>query len=175
MWTWTLVRFVHVTGAAVWLRIQVTLLVLVPALRRQLPPDQVREVVRRAGRSLAIVGGTALLMVAASGIALARHESSAKAHAGVVGLKEAILVAMIVLLGGMRAVGVYVHVMIGLGLVMILIYGHLVASPLKRLRAAVAASDWPGAGAAMTMARRLVGINLVLGLVTITVAVLGRG
>jgi uncharacterized membrane protein len=58
---------------------------------------------------------------------------------------------------------------------MILIYGHLVASPLKRLRAAVAASDWPGAGAAMTMARRLVGINLVLGLVTITVAVLGRG
>jgi len=84
-------------------------------------------------------------------------------------------IAMIVLLGGMRAVGVYVHVMIGLGLVMILIYGHLVASPLKRLRAAVAASDWPGAGAAMTMARRLVGINLVLGLVTITVAVLGRG
>lgn len=98
-------RFVHVTGAAVWLGIQVTLLVLVPALRRQLSPDQVREVVRKAGRSLAIVGGTALLMVAASGIALARHESSAKAHAGVVGLKEAILVAMIVLLGGHA----YVH------------------------------------------------------------------
>jgi uncharacterized membrane protein len=84
-------------------------------------------------------------------------------------------IAMIVLLGGMRAVGVYVHVMIGLGLVMILIYGHLVASPLKRLRAAVAAADWPSAGTAMTMARRLVGVNLVLGLATITVAVLGRG
>jgi uncharacterized membrane protein len=82
---------------------------------------------------------------------------------------------MIVLLGGMRAVGTYVHVMIGLGLVMILIYGHLAASPLKRLRAAVAVSDWPSAGAAMTVARRLVGVNLVLGLVTITVAVLGRG
>jgi len=49
-------------------------------------------------------------------------------------------IAMIVLLGGMRAVGVYVHVMIGLGLVMILIYGHLVASPLKRLRSAIAAT-----------------------------------
>ena len=84
-------------------------------------------------------------------------------------------IAMIVLLGGMRAVGIYVHVMIGLGLVMILVYGHLVASSLKRLRAAVAASDWPSAGTAMTMARRLVGVNLVLGLVTITVAVLGRG
>jgi len=84
-------------------------------------------------------------------------------------------IAMIVLLGGMRAVGLYVHVMIGLGVLMILIYGHLVASPLKRLRAAVAASDWPSAGAAMTMARRLVAVNLVLGLATMTVAVLGRG
>jgi predicted Na+-dependent transporter len=100
MWTWTLVRFVHVTGAAVWLGIQVTLLVLVPTLRRQLSPERVREIVRKAGRSLAIVGATALLMIAASGIALARHESSAKAHPGVVGLKEAILVAMIVLLAG---------------------------------------------------------------------------
>ena len=93
-------RFVHVTGAAIWLGVQVTLLVLVPALRRQLPPEQVREIVRKAGRSLAIVGGPALLMIAASGIALARHESSAKAHPGVVGLKEAILVAMIVLVAG---------------------------------------------------------------------------
>ena len=100
MWTWTLVRFVHVAGAAVWLGMQVTLLVLVPALRRQLPADQVREIVRKAGRSLAIVGGIALLMIAASGVALARHESSAKAHPGVVGLKEALLIAIVVLLGG---------------------------------------------------------------------------
>jgi hypothetical protein len=60
----------------------------------------VREIVRKAGRSLAIVGGTALLMIAVSGVALARHESSAKAHPGVVGLKEALLVAIVVLLGG---------------------------------------------------------------------------
>ncbi len=93
-------RFVHLTGAAIWLGMQVTLLVLVPALRRQLPAEQVREVVRKAGRSLAIVGGTALVMVAASGVALARHESSAKAHPGVVGLKEALLIAIVVLLGG---------------------------------------------------------------------------
>lgn len=93
-------RFVHVTGAAVWLGIQVTLLVLVPALRRQLPAEQVREIVRKAGRSLAIVGGTALILIAASGIALARHEASAEAHPGVVGLKEAVMVAMVVLLGG---------------------------------------------------------------------------
>ena len=84
-------------------------------------------------------------------------------------------IAMIMLLGGMRAVGVYVHVMTGLGLLMILLYGHLVASPLRRLRAAVAANDWPGGGAAMTTARRLVGVNLVLGVVTMTIAILGQG
>jgi hypothetical protein len=100
MWTWTLVRFVHVTGAAVWLGIQVTLLVLVPAMRRQLPAEQVREIVRRAGRSLAVVGGAALLMIAASGIALARHDRSADAHPGVVGLKEGLLIAIVVLLSG---------------------------------------------------------------------------
>ena len=93
-------RFVHVAGAAIWLGMQVTLLVLVPALRRQLPAEQVREVVRKTGRSLAIVGATALLMIAASGVALARHESSAKAHPGVVGLKEGLLVAIVILLGG---------------------------------------------------------------------------
>lgn len=84
-------------------------------------------------------------------------------------------IAMIVLLGGMRAVGISVHAMIGLGLLMILIYGHLAGSSLKRLRASVAANDWPSAGVAMITARRLVGVNLVLGLVTIMVAALGRG
>jgi hypothetical protein len=39
-------------------------------------------------------------MIAASGIALARHESSARAHSGVVGLKEGLLVAIVVLLSG---------------------------------------------------------------------------
>ncbi len=83
--------------------------------------------------------------------------------------------AMIVMLGGMRAVGLSVHVMTGLGVLMILVYGHLVASPLRRLKKAVAASDWPAGGAAMATARRLVGVNLILGLVTLTIAVLGHG
>jgi FtsH-binding integral membrane protein len=104
MWTWTLVRFVHLVGAGVWLGMQVTLAVLVPALRRMLPAEQVREVVRRAGRSLAITGVAALVAVAASGAALARHEDSATTHSGVVDLKTGILIAMVALLGGHAAV-----------------------------------------------------------------------
>jgi hypothetical protein len=104
MWAWTLVRFVHLVAAATWLGMQVTLLVLVPALRRRLPPEQVRAVVRGAGRSLAIAGGTALLALAVSGVALGRHEASAAAHPGVVDLKEALLVAIVALLAGHAAV-----------------------------------------------------------------------
>jgi putative copper export protein len=104
MWTWTLVRFVHLAAAATWLGMQVTLLVLVPALRRRLPADEVRAVVRGAGRSLAIAGGTALVALAASGIALRGHSDSASAHPGVVDLKEALLVAIVVLLAGHAAV-----------------------------------------------------------------------
>ena len=143
--------WLHLLGVVVWVGgMFFAHMALRPAAQALPPPQRLPLLAAALSRFVAWTAAAILLLVA-SGI------------------------AMIVLLGGMRAVGVYVHVMIGLGLVMILIYGHLVASPLKRLRAAVAASDWPGAGAAMTMARRLVGINLVLGLVTITVAVFGRG
>ena len=81
---------------------------------------------------------------------------------------------LIVLLGGMGAVGTAVHAMTGLGVLMMLLYGHIVAGPFRRLRAAAAAGAWEPAGAAMAQVRKLVAVNLVLGLITITIAVLGR-
>lgn len=83
-------------------------------------------------------------------------------------------IALIAMVGGMAQVGWWVHAMTGLGILMMLVYAHLVAAPLRRLRAAVAAAQWERAGAAMGQARKLVAANLVLGLVTITIAVLGR-
>ena len=62
MGTWALVRFLHVAAAATWLGMQVALFVLVPALRRMLPPERVSEVVRAAGIRLAIVAAIALLV-----------------------------------------------------------------------------------------------------------------
>jgi uncharacterized membrane protein len=81
---------------------------------------------------------------------------------------------MIFGLGGFGAVGASVHAMTALGLVMASIFGYIVSVPFPRVRVAVAATDWPAAGAAMTQVRRLVGVNLMLGLVTFTVAVLGH-
>src|SRR5687767_7763688 len=54
------------------------------------------------------------------------------------------------------------------------IYGFIMAVPFPRVRAGVAAGNWQVAGEALSQVRRLVGVNLVLGLVTITVAVLGH-
>jgi uncharacterized membrane protein len=46
--------------------------------------------------------------------------------------------------------------------------------PLRTLRAAVAARDWPRAGGAMPRIRQLVAVNLVLGIAVIAVAYLAR-
>ena len=100
MGTWALVRFLHVAAAATWLGMQVALFLLVPVLRRMLPPERVRDVVRAAGMRLAIVAAVALPTIAVTGVALGRHEPAAAEHPGVVTLKQALLVAMVVLLAG---------------------------------------------------------------------------
>lgn len=65
------------------------------------------------------------------------------------------------------------HAMLALGVVMMLIFAHLYFAPFRRLRQGVAATDWTKAGAALNQIRKMVGINLGLGLLTIAVATLG--
>jgi uncharacterized membrane protein len=77
-------------------------------------------------------------------------------------------------LGGMQAVGPHVHAMFGLGLLMMLMLGHIWFVPLKRLRLAVAGGHWADAGKALAQLRMFIGVNLVLGLVVIAVASGGR-
>lgn len=76
--------------------------------------------------------------------------------------------------GGMAGAGLYVHVMLGLGLLMMGIYLHVFFAPYNRLKAAVAAGDWPAGGKALGQIRRLVGINTLLGMLTIAVGAGGR-
>ncbi len=76
--------------------------------------------------------------------------------------------------GGLDTAPLYVHVMNGVGTLMILIYLHVYFAPFARLRRAVAAEDWPAGGRALGQIRRLVGLNLILGLLVIAVASGGR-
>lgn len=67
----------------------------------------------------------------------------------------------------------FVHLMLLSGLVMIAIFAHVYFAPYTRLKHAVSTADWPAGGAALGQIRRLVGINLLLGVLTVTLAGLG--
>ena len=79
-----------------------------------------------------------------------------------------------ILFGGMGNVPLYVNLMLGLGVVMMLLYLHLLFAPYKRLRRAVDAGAWPEAGKALHQIRMLVGVNTVIGVIVIIVGGTGR-
>ncbi len=76
--------------------------------------------------------------------------------------------------GGMGSVGLHIHLMQGLGWLMILMYLHVFFAPFKRLKQAVAASDWPAAGKQLNQIRVIIGTNTLLGLVVIAIGAGGR-
>lgn len=76
--------------------------------------------------------------------------------------------------GGMANVGLHVHLMQGLGWLMILLYMHVFFAPFKKLKLRVIEGNWPEAGAQLNRIRRTIGINLILGLVVIAIASGGR-
>ena len=76
--------------------------------------------------------------------------------------------------GGMGAVGLYVHAMLGLGMLMMLIFFHVFFAPYGRLKRAVAAQDWPAGGKALSQIRMMVGINTLIGLLTFAIGAAGR-
>lgn len=76
--------------------------------------------------------------------------------------------------GGMKNTGGHVHLMLTLGIVMILLFLHLFFAPYRKLNKALAAGNLPLAGEQLNRIRRLVGINLILGLITAITAGAGR-
>ncbi len=76
--------------------------------------------------------------------------------------------------GGMASVGLHVHLMQGLGWLMILLYTHLYFAPFRKLKDAVITGDWPEGGRQLSRIRRTVGINLLIGLAVIAIAAGGR-
>jgi uncharacterized membrane protein len=67
------------------------------------------------------------------------------------------------------------HAMAGLGVLMMLNFGHIRFALYPRIRRAVQAERWPDGARAAGSVRVLVLINLALGVLTVAMAVLGRG
>jgi uncharacterized membrane protein len=77
-------------------------------------------------------------------------------------------------LGGFGAAGVHVHVMQATGLLMIALFLHLYFAPWPRLRRALEAGDDQLAARQLAQIRRIVAINLALGLITAAIGASGR-
>lgn len=76
--------------------------------------------------------------------------------------------------GGLGHLGVHIHIMQGLGILMILIFLHLYFAPYQRLSHAVTLGDFETAGRELARIRRIIATNLSLGLIVIVVAASGR-
>lgn len=76
--------------------------------------------------------------------------------------------------GGMAGAGWHIHAMQGLGIVMFLLFFHVYFAPFRRLKLAVASDDTEEAGRRVGQIRKLVGINLVLGLIVVAIGSGGR-
>lgn len=76
--------------------------------------------------------------------------------------------------GGMAGIGWHVHVMQGLGLLMMLLFLHVYFAPFRRLKQAVENGDPQEGQRRVGQIRKLVGINLILGLVVVVIGSGGR-
>lgn len=68
----------------------------------------------------------------------------------------------------------YIHIMMGLGIIMMLIFMHVFFAPYNRLRKAVEKNSWDEAGKSLAQIRMLIGINLSIGIITILVGTAGK-
>lgn len=68
----------------------------------------------------------------------------------------------------------HVHAMHGLGLIMVLVFLGVFFLPFRRLREAVDTQDWQRGSEALSGVRRLVAVNLVLGVLVVVIASGGR-
>jgi len=139
---WTLIKFAHLASAIVWMGgMAFMLYALRPAIGMLTPPQRltlVADVLRRFFMMVRV----AIVVLAISGFAMLMHAGPSKAPLGW-------------------------HLMTGIGLLMFAVFGHLDAAPHRRLRNAVAASDWPAAAEQMKKIPPLATINFVLGWIAI--------
>jgi uncharacterized membrane protein len=148
---YTSMLLLHVLGVVVWVGGMFLMHVAVrPAAVQLLPPPQRLPLIALVLARFFFWVGIAIVAVLASGL------------------------GMILEGGGFRNAHLSVHLMFAIGLAMMAIFLHIRFAPFKRLQAAVVASDWPVAAQRMDQVRRLVTTNLVLGIVTIAVATVGR-
>jgi len=76
--------------------------------------------------------------------------------------------------GGLENVGLHIHLMYSIAMIMILLFFGLYFGPYQRFAQAANVDDWPTAAGILPSIRRIVAINLSLGLITAAIGASGR-
>lgn len=80
---------------------------------------------------------------------------------------------LVYLYGGIAHVGHHVHIMLAAGLAMMVIYGYVFFACYVPFSLQVAKQRWKEAGEMLGKIRKLIAVNLALGVLTVCVAVAG--
>lgn len=81
---------------------------------------------------------------------------------------------MIAVEGGMADAGLRVHLMLGIGVLMMLLFLHVFFAPFQQLKRAVAANNTAQAVKSLAQIRKLVALNLSLGIAVVLIASGGK-
>lgn len=133
-----LMKFLHLAAAIVWLGgIAFMLFALRPAAA-QLPPAQRLPLIAQVLQRFFALVWLSIGLLLLTGLAMR-------------------------LAAGMTNAPLGWHLMLGIGVLMFALFGHLYFGPYRRLQRAVAAADWPEGGQHVAQIATLAGLNLLLG------------
>ncbi|MEO7242305.1 MAG: CopD family protein [Variovorax sp.] len=148
---YALMLFLHLSSAAFWVGGMATMHFAVrPAAVATLEPPQRLPLLCLALRRFFAWVGMAIVLLLVSGF------------------------SMIAIAGGFARVHWSVHLMLLLGLVMVALFWMIRFSLWPKLAAHVAEAQWPAAAARLDVIRKLVLLNLGLGVLVFFVAIVGR-
>jgi uncharacterized membrane protein len=142
--------FLHLAAAIFWMGgMAFVVLALRPALHAQLQPPQRLPLMVLVLRRFFVVVIASIVVLLATGGPLLMQVPGAQAPRGW-------------------------HAMAGLGVLMVLVFGHIFFGPWRRMQRAVAAQEWPEGGKRAGQIAMLVKVNLGLGWLAIAAVLLWR-
>lgn len=145
-----LLLFLHIAATIFWMGgMTFMLLALRPAAHALLQPPQRLPLMVQVLRRFFVLVAISIAVLLATGGWLLMQVPGAQAPAGW-------------------------HAMAGLGVLMMLVFGHIFFGPWRRLQAAAAAQDWAEGGKRMNQITLLVKVNLALGWLAIAAVLLWR-
>lgn len=145
-----LLLFLHLAAAIFWMGgMGFVLLALRPAAHAQLQPPQRLPLMVQVLRRFFVLVIASIAVLLATGVPLLMQVPGAQAPRGW-------------------------HAMAGLGVLMVLVFGHLFFAPWRRMQRAVAAQQWPEGGKRVNQIALLVQVNFALGWIAIAAVMLWR-